>query len=70
MENKSINTQIWKYGAKFKVIMGHSNDPTLKMAVLDLKNPKNGLIYYYRYLKKWVYEKVSLAKVPLKNFFC
>ena len=51
-------------------MMGHSNDPTLKMAVLDLKNPKNGLIYYYRYLKKWVYEKVSLAKVPLKKFFC
>ena len=48
---------------------GLSNAPTQKMAVLDLKNPKNGLIYYYRYLKKWDYEKVSLAKVPLKKFY-
>ena len=56
--------------AKSKVSGGHSPDPTLKMAVLGPKKPKNCLIYYYRYLKKWVYEKVSLAKVPLKKFFC
>ena len=63
-------THVMKTLAKLKVMMGLSNDPTLKMAVLGLKNPKNGLIYYYRYLKKWVYEKVSLPKVPLKKFFC
>ena len=58
-----------KTRAKLKVMMGHSNDPSLKMAVLGLKKPKNSLIYYYRYLKKWFYEKVSLAKLSLNIFF-
>ena len=59
-----------KNWVKIKVSGGHSPDPTPKMAVLGPKMSKNGLIYYYRYLKKWFYEKVYLAKVPLKNFFC
>ena len=59
-----------KNWVKSKVSGGHSPDPTQKMAVLGPKKPKNGLIYYYRYLEKWFYEKVYLAKVSLNNFFC
>ena len=54
---------------KTKISGGHSPDPTLKIAVLGPKKPKNCLIYYYRYLKKWFYKKFSLVKVAQKNFF-
>ena len=56
--------------AKSKFIGGHSPDPTPKEAILAPKKPKNDLICYCRYLKKWVYKKISLAKVAQKNFFC
>ena len=69
-KNHVYTSTYGKNCVKTKVIGGHSPDPTQKMAVLGQKKPKNGLIYYYRYLKKWFYEKVYLAKVSLKIFFC
>ena len=69
MQNSSMFTHIMKNCVKTKVIGGHSPDPTQEMAVLGPKKPKNGLIYYYRYLKKWFYKKFSLVKVAQKNFF-